>query len=83
MAKSIRAAANAGSTMRYVTVACTVTSWKSTVRAWKNNGSSRSSNGISDRAAVSGRNQNANPAPSWLTFPDRSARMCAVGATRR
>ncbi len=79
----MRCAARAGSTIRYVTVACTVTSWKSAVRAWNSSGNSRSSKGISDIPAVSGRNQNARPAPSLTSFPRRSARMCEVGSTRR
>ena len=61
--KSRRAAASAGSLIRYVTVACTVTSWKSAVRAWKAMASSRSSTGTSESAAVSDRYQKLSPGP--------------------
>lgn len=53
--KSIRPAAVAGSVNRKVTVAWTVTSWKSLVRAWNSSGSSRSSTGTSLSTALSAR----------------------------
>ena len=63
------------------TVAWTVTSWKSSVRAWNSSGCSRSSTGISLSAAVSGRNQNAWPGPSCATLP--LAQVAHVGGRRR
>jgi hypothetical protein len=62
--KSILAQAVAGSITRNVTLACTARSWKSAVRAWNSNGSSRSSTGTSDSTADSGRKKNDSPVPS-------------------
>lgn len=81
--KSRRAAASAGSLIRYVTVACTVTSWKSEVRAWNAMASSRSLTGTSESAALSDRYQKLSPVPSWTSVPRLWWRMCAVGAERR
>ena len=57
--------------------------WKSSVRPWNTRGCSRSSIGTSLNAAVSGRNQNASPGPSWASLPLRRCRTCAVGLARR
>ena len=65
------------------TVAWTVTSWKSAVRAWNSSACSRSSRGTWLRAAVRGRNQNAAPAPSWATPPFRRWRTYMFGSDRR
>ncbi len=58
-AKSRRCETVTGSANRYVTPACTVTSWWSAVTAWKKTGSSWSSTGTSERTDVVGRNQKA------------------------
>ena len=81
--KSSRAQATAGSVTRKVTLACTVMSWKSAVRAWNSIGSSRSSTGISDSTADSGRKKNARPVPSWTSLPRRKCRTCDVGVVRK
>src|SRR2546421_7841378 len=69
--------------LRYVTVACTVTSAKSLVRAWNSSGSSRSSTGTSLSTAVNGRYQNDCPMPSCFTSPRTTWRTQLVGAPRR
>jgi hypothetical protein len=60
-----------------------VTSWKSTVRAWKRNAASRSSTGTSATPVTSGRNQNAKPGPERVITPLRYWRVCMVGSLRR